>query len=162
MEKELRRYQSILSASGLAVIVFGVWSAAKTLILLFSGFGPYDIRAMLEELDAPPGTLTVLFIIIFIILNIEIFFRLFVGLSARAEAAGKKKRVVYLVFAWIILAFSVLSIISVFQTGFATDPWDAVVTLIIEATSLFALINMIVASGKVRRLRKELATQENK
>ena len=34
-ERKMRRYQNLLTVSGLGVIIFGLWSVLKTILLLF-------------------------------------------------------------------------------------------------------------------------------
>ena len=155
-ERELRRYQSILSASGMAVIAFGIWSIVKTTLLVLTRASELNLQQMIQDAGAPKWAIMLLLVILVPLVNIDVFLRIYVGLSARKEAAGKKKRIVYLVIAWIVLILGILSIIAFFGSSFTEDPGDAIVTLIIEATSVFAMINLIRSAGRVRELRKTL------
>ena len=156
MERELRRQQSKLAASGLAVIAFGIWSVVKGIILMLLGEAPVDIRVLMREVDAPVWAFVLVVVLFLIVLNVDLYLRIYVGLSARSEAAGKKKGAAYLVVACIVLTLSILSIIALFRSAYTDTSGDKVVTFVIEVTSLIALLNMIVASVRVKKIRKAL------
>ena len=166
MEKELRRQQSILSASGTAVALFGVWSVVKTILFAFLGPSnmniPKDTANPMEEALSKmnPADLEIFVLIVLgialVVMVVDLALRLYVGFSARAEAKGKKKSVVYLVFVVISLILSVLSVISLLQTTYVTSPLDSIASIVVEATSAFSLISLFVASVRLRKLRKQL------
>ena len=149
-EVKMRRYQNLLTVSGLGVIVFGLWSVLKTILLLF----------FKKELlaNVPDDTLfrVILFIIIGLILLIDFLIRLYVGLSARTEGFGKKKGYAYIVFAVILALLSLTSLVMIFFDSTITSITELVVSVIVEATSLVVVIELLVAAFTVKKLQKEL------
>lgn len=82
--------------------------------------------------------------------------RCFVGFSARAEGKGKRKSVVYLVFAGLItLVFLFIIIVEIYYLAvYRRSIFSMTVSLIIDITSLVFLVELIVNSIKIRKLRK--------
>ena len=94
-EVKMRRYQNLLTVSGLGVIMFGVWSVLRTILLLF-----FQQNAVSQAFNDESVTVRILsYTILAVMLLADSLSRLFVGLSARAEGFGKKKGYAYIVFA---------------------------------------------------------------
>lgn len=155
-EVKLRRYRNLLIISGTGVIAFGVWSVVKT--ILFLTLTPDYLR--LDDIgDIGEAEMSLVKIFVFVILGvimaIELLLRLYIGLSARAEGYGKKKRIVYVVVAAIILVLSLWSIITSFHVSEYDSLLDMAVSLLLELTSAAAFFEVIYASYMVRRLQKK-------
>ena len=149
-ERKMRRYQNLLTISGLGVIIFALWSVLKTILLFFLR---EDVRAALPD-DA--ASRTILLAVIIGILVIDISIRLFVGLSARAEGFGKKKGYAYIVFAVLAALASLASLVMIFFDSTYNSITELVVSVIVEATSLVVTIELLVAAFTVKKLKKEL------
>ena len=149
-EVKLRRYENLLTVSGLGVIVFGLWSVIKTLLVLFM---QEDTLA-----DMPDSTLirVIFFTIIGLVLLVDLLLRLFVGLSARAEGFGKKKGVVYIVFAILLAIVSLISVGMIFFDMDEESIVEIIVSVIVEGTSLIVVIELLIAAFNVKKLKKEL------
>jgi len=149
-EVKMRRYQNLLTVSGLGMIVFALWSVLKT-ILLFC----FNEKLLAE---VPDDTLfrVVLFSIIGVILLFDFLMRLFVGLSARAEGFGKKKGNAYIVVAVLIALGSLASLVMIFFDSSIQSIIELIVSVIVEATSLIVVIELLVAAYTVKKLKKEL------
>ncbi|MBQ7646512.1 MAG: hypothetical protein IJS94_04510 [Clostridia bacterium] len=149
-EVKMRRYQNLLTVSGLGMIVFALWSVLKT-ILLFC----FNEKLLAE---VPDDTLfrVILFSIIGFILLFDFLMRLFVGLSARAEGFGKKKGNAYIVVAVLIALGSLASLVMIFFDSSIQSIIELIVSVIVEATSLIVVIELLVAAYTVKKLKKEL------
>ncbi len=161
MQKELRKNESILATSGVAVLAFAIWSIIK--IVLYVAFSPAmsAVEADLTELQGiDEGTVLTILIVIIAVSLVDVGIRIYVGLSARGESKGKKKTILYLILAIIIAIYSVLNIVSFFQPGYMESVADLIITLVVELTSLFAVIELIVSGIKVRSLRKKIAEEK--
>ncbi len=149
-ERKMRRYQNLLTVSGLGVIIFGLWSVFKTILLLF----------MKEETfgDIPDETYirVIFFAILGGILLFDVLLRLYVGLSARAEGFGKKKGYAYVVVAVLMAFASLASLVLIFFDTNEQSIWELVVSVIVEATSLIVTIELLVGAFTVKKLKKEL------
>lgn len=149
-EIQLRRYQNLLTISGLGVIAFGAWSVLKTILLLFFR------KDYLERLPDDPMFLVILYVLIGVILLIDFVIRLFIGLSARAEGFGKKKGYAYIVLAILLAILSLASLVMIFfDTSYTSIP-EMVVSVIVEATSLIVIIELLVGAFAVKKHKKEL------
>ena len=149
-EIKMRRYQNLLTVSGLGVIIFGLWSVLKTFLLLFmrdevSGVLPSD-----------PLTRAMTLATIGAILLIDIVIRLFVGISARAEGFGKKKGYAYIVFAVLMVITSTTALVMAFFDASYKSITELIVAVIVEVTSLIVTIELLVAAFTVKKLKKEL------
>nr|WP_316623417.1 hypothetical protein [uncultured Ruminococcus sp.] len=149
-EIKMRRYQNLLTVSGLGVIIFGLWTALKTILLLFLQEDMVD--------DLPDGLFyrVLFFTLIGGVLLIDFLIRLFVGLSARAEGFGKKKGYGYIVVAILIAIASLASLVLIFFDTADRSILELIVSFIVEATSMIATVELLVAAFTVKKLKKEL------
>ena len=149
-ERKMRRYQNLLTVSGLGVIIFGLWSVLKTILLLFMKEG------ILSEIPDDTFVRVMFFLILGGILLVDVLIRLYVGLSARAEGFGKKKGYGYVVIAILMALASLTSIVLIFFDTNEQSIWELIVSVIVEATSLVVTIELLVAAFTVKKLKKEL------
>ncbi|WP_405357361.1 hypothetical protein [Ruminococcus sp.] len=149
-ERKMRRYQNLLTVSGLGVIIFGLWSVLKTILLLFMKEG------ILSEIPDDTFVRVMFFLILGGILLIDVLIRLYVGLSARAEGFGKKKGYGYVVIAILMALASLTSLVLIFFDSNEQSIWELIVSVIVEATSLVVTIELLVAAFTVKKLKKEL------
>ena len=135
-EIKMRRYQNLLTVSGLGVIIFGLWTVLKTILLLFLQEDMVD--------DLPDGLFyrVLFFTLIGGVLLIDFLIRLFVGLSARAEGFGKKKGYGYIVVAILIAIASLASLVLIFFDTADRSILELIVSFIVEATSMIATVEL--------------------
>ena len=149
-ERKMRRYQNLLTVSGLGVIIFGLWSVLKTILLLFMKEG------ILSEIPDDTFVRVMFFLILGGILLVDVLIRLYVGLSARAEGFGKKKGYGYVVIAILMALASLTSLVLIFFDSNEQSIWELIVSVIVEATSLVVTIELLVAAFTVKKLKKEM------
>ena len=142
--------------SGLGVILFGVWSIVK--IILTVVYRPDLITGSSDAADAASPAVAVLVLFIFFLVP-DLLLRMYVGLSARAEARGRKKGYGYVVVAWIMAAVLVAIIIfgtvAFIQSG-TVDPGtivDEAVVWLVDITSASALVEVAVSAMRVKKLQ---------
>lgn len=156
MLAEIRRHQTTLICSGLAVIAFGFWSIVRTLLVLW--FNMSQVRAAAEEkmpddvflsLDA---MLIISCFVIFVFLFVDLAFRFYVGLSALSEGSGKQRRITYIVLSALFLVFSLCGQTALFISSAREElTVKIIVTLIIEISSNIAFIEIIRSSLTIRQ-----------
>ena len=162
----------MLVISGVGVIAFGIWSIIKA--ALYYLLIPAETLAKLaqfsetEELSSLGFTSREIgaFIagVITFILFLDFLLRLYIGRSAFFDGRRfRRKGPVYVILAMFVSIGLILSIISrIITLGAGEDDVLANVvsagnvSVIVDVTSLLALIEMIVAAFKVRKLRKQL------
>jgi len=160
MEVSLRRYQRMLINTGAGVIILGGWSLIKTFLQYFLNNEAYAQLIEGIEITEDIRFLRVLvFVIMFVLMLIDLLIRLFVGLSARSEGFGKKKRCIYIVIACILAVFQIISTIYSFRSISYLDNTivDKIVAFLVDLTSLVVIIELIVSAIYVRILRKRIA-----
>lgn len=171
-EIKLRKYEHALVISGVGVIAFGIWSIIKAAI--------YFILVPLDELgDVQPdeglavlqamgmtdrGIGYVIAVTVLFVLLLDFVLRLYIGRAAVIDGRRlKKKRFIYVILAMFVAISTISSLVTRgVQLGAGGDTaWGgavqaANVSVIVDLTSLLAVIEMIVAAIMVRRLRKAL------
>ena len=134
-ESELRRGQNTLFILGGGVITFGVWSVVK--MIMYFALDP--------------------------VVGLDVGLRFYVGLSARAEARGKKKSRAYIVVAALMAAGNLLIflgalLLAASVSGAAPDNiLDTAVSTIVDITAQITLIELVLTARRVQRLRKLLS-----
>ena len=170
MEAQLRHQQYILFYSGIAVLVFGMWSVTKLVIHMV--IHPVDWAAEVEQtllVRTHPhliNVMTNIFVISGFIISILV--RLYLCRSAMKDAAGKKKMFIYLFVAAFLFLMNVnanIHFIKDLLEG-TVDPSayllseQTVTSTIIELTSNIALLLLVFSGVRVRILRKKLEKQK--
>ncbi len=143
-EVKLRKYENKLIISGLGVILFGIWSVVKSLlsfILNMNTDESYNVSMLVNVL---------------IFLAIELALRLYIGMSARSEGFGRKKRYAYIVLSVIISILSFVSLLYLLYANNIESLLQYLVSILFEATSMFAYIELVVSAFAVKKLRKEI------
>lgn len=147
-----RRESSTLVVLGTGVMVFGIWSIIK-LIGTFAFRIPLFTASEEEDL----GSVGMLFAVIIavIIVSVDVLLRIFVGIRARREGAGKKAGKAYLVFLVLMIIVSVISVIVEIDAVLSAerDFFDSYANLIMELTSLVVSFEVYMAAIYVRRFR---------
>ena len=147
-----RRESSTLVVLGTGVMAFGIWSIIK-LIGTFAFRIPLFTASEEEEL----GSVGMIFAIIIavIIVSVDVLLRIFVGIRARREGAGKKAGKAYLVFLVLMIIVSVISVIVEIDAVLSAerDFFDSYANLIMELTSLVVSFEVYMAAIYVRRFR---------
>ncbi|MCR4611612.1 MAG: hypothetical protein K5644_06910 [Lachnospiraceae bacterium] len=160
----LRRHRNRLSMSGMAMIIFSIWSVIRYTIIILQNKDDYNFHLDLDE-----GTpTTVKFIGYAILLLLTILFltwgvlpTLLLGRAAIKVGKGKKKSVVYLVFTAIYIVISILPYAfgEVFEDN--QNLILLIVTIILDITMFGACIDILYSGIKVRICEKRIAEKED-
>ena len=167
----LRRKQNTLKIVGAGTIAFGVWSFVKVFTAIFIQKNQivseileeaHEINPELNEADKPM-IFKLLVILLLIILIVELLMRLFVGISAILESIGKRRSILYIIFACMMIGSSILLMFRALTGTLIEIPELSSISnilhndttmssVLIEMTSMIMLIEMVAASVSVRRL----------
>ena len=161
-ETELRRGQNTLFILGGGVITFGLWSVVKSIMYLmvnpFQYFRSDDVPQEFQLL-----VMAFVYGIAALLVGLDVGLRIFVGLSARAEARGKKKSRAYIVVAAVMAAGNLLLFLGTLLLA-ATTPdavtgnlLDTLVSAVVDVTALIALFELVFTARRVQRLRTLLS-----
>lgn len=156
MSAKIRKHQTTLICSGLAVIAFGIWSIVRALLVFW--FNMTRVRSVVSEqmpaegLDLSPETIiTISVIVVFVFLILDLFFRFYVGLSALSEGRGKYKRSTYIVLSVLFLVLSACGQVALFVSSAREELTVKIfVTLIIEFSSNIAFVEIIRSAAAIR------------
>ena len=154
MAAKIRKYQDYMIISARALLAFGLWGLLRVFFFKASGQTVFQILA---EESAGTGMDPVVFEIMFIIVYLifDVVFRIYVGRSALAEGRGRKRSIVYLVVAALYILISLISyIVIIGDNSIGGTPIEDISAVIIDLTTLLALVIIIVSSINVRRMRK--------
>lgn len=149
-----RRLQHTLSIAGIGVFAFCVWSLAKITIFLYL----VDESTLQQTISGLLGIkdlqiTTALYISLVVIVIVDVVVRGYVGLSARAEGHGKKKGSFYLVVAVLAAIANICSLVAIaFSTTLVLSPLNMVVSIIVEATAVAALVLVVRSAVALRRM----------
>ena len=151
MDVTMRRLENNLTTLGMSLVVFSLWTLVKTALTF------YLLDDEIEQVAT--GTVKLLVIgIVMAIVGLAVLLQCWVGLSARAQGRGKRKRIVYVVVACIIAFIDALAIVAEIYgmfTMFESDLLSMAVSLVIDVTLEVFMIEMIVSSIQLRRLKKQ-------
>ncbi len=171
MEKVLRRCETNLWVSGIATIVFWGWSVIKVFLSVFLAKEWEDLRKafMGQNLIVRLSIIGIVLAGLLIIL----FVRLSVGLSAYSEGRGKKRGYGYLFPAAVLALWVFLNLLLYSYALFFVDLWGFLngtkgardvgrlltdlAAVLLDVTSLYSLLEVIIFSVKVKKLRKSMA-----
>ncbi|MDO4537706.1 MAG: hypothetical protein Q4B54_06050 [Coriobacteriales bacterium] len=142
-----RRYRDTLRIAGVGMIVFGIWAVVRNYITVV--VYEEEIRQYFFGLDP--------FLMVMVPATLELAMRLFVGFGARAESKGAKGGKAYLVVAALIALIHLLGIVVYILSVIMQYAWldEAIMLVVIDATCLYLVLDLIVSAVKLRRLERE-------
>ena len=137
-----------LITTGTGLMFFGLWTFIKFfLTIVFLGV-EYDDNTS-DEVKLIATIITIIAVAI-----VSALF-CYVGLSARAEGKGKKKSVMYLIVNGFILLFHILIIVlEAVSLIFGENILTIIITIIIDATAAFFMLEVMINSIKLRKIRR--------
>ena len=129
---KLRKSDRTLCAAGVGYIGLAIWSVVRLFLaayIRYEAIMSFITKTITQIVDDSNGSIdeSLAKILLGIVFGMILFFgalfvafflwlEVFIGLSACKESVGKKKGVVYLVFAFIMLAFEILGIYTCVET----------------------------------------------
>ncbi len=143
----LQKNRFSLLCSGNALITFTIWTVIRSLFQ-FS----YQSDAGREN-----GSLMILAMIILASGIIDVALKLIVGISARAEGLGKHRKKTFIIPGIILIVFTLFSLINqgpLFFFYYYADEGlvSTLVSMAVEATVLFAELDLVISAINVRRI----------
>ena len=154
-----RKYSNRLKMAGRAIIIFGLWSSLRVLILYFLNQESFltlvyeALKEALKEEGLDNSYIYPLLIVLAIVLvGIPFLINLYMGLSAMGEAKGKKKTPVYLVIC--VLSF-IVSLVSIFMSDLSDYLELAIAALIVDITFCIACIDVVYSAIRLRRCKRQ-------
>lgn len=154
-ELALRKYSGALSVLGNAIVIFGIWDMVKTVLLTV-----YMSDELRDEIfnSAPPEYLPIAIGFVVVLAISTYMLRIYIGLSARAEAAGKKKKATYLILTVVLFAQYILFFWADLVSAMTPNEqfFALIGDMFIGVTSMGFVVFLVVNAIRVRRLKKQL------
>lgn len=162
MQREIRRCQDHLISIRTGVSAFGIWTVIRFIMTVVM-----QRKTLISEIVEQPGIISsraaliglCVFAAVFSLIILGI--HLYIGLSARAEGLGGRKRSGYLTATGIFILFYVVGIITEvvrFWSTFKTIT-DGAVTIFIDTTMLVTLAELMFNAVRVRKLSRQAAEE---
>lgn len=146
----LQKYRSSLIASGGAMVLFALWTVIRSIVEIDSNLNYVGDQVSIQPLVTAIAVMGI----------IDLVLKLYVGLSARLEGLSRKKKRPYLVLGIIIAALSIAWLIFMiveFPTQYRLYGLvGPIINLAVEATVLFAALDLVISAIRVRKLEKEI------
>lgn len=156
-----RKLESAITVTSFGILLFGLWRLLRAVVYVFVDIA--SLEALAADFGVGYSTAWQLLVgfLVFSVLFFDFLIRLAVIASAARERKGKSRVPVYLIFSTILLLVSVISILYDF-TFFTTDEplLSFIVSQIMEFTSLFMLLDLIVSGIRHRVLLRRMRRKE--
>lgn len=154
---KLRKTENGLITGGLVVILFGVWNVIR--IFLFCFMDNVQKRTIIKSTELLTEFPWLMYIVLGILALFDLLLRWYVGRRAILEGRyGKEKKfyLVWLIF-MIVIGYLLESSNLKQAVGVRGNDWeDAVVAAIVDGTSLLIMIQVLLSSLEVKRLRRKI------
>ena len=169
---KMRKSQNTLIITGMGVLLFGIWNVIKTMGIIFLNRAVV-IQALKDQLELTSEDLVdmtdniLFFVFLFIMalyLSFGVITRTIVGFSAISEGKKYRHRKLYLVVCFLLIFGSMSDIVNtlLYYNDETLDLFNleaensAIVSIIIEITSIIIIIEMLVAAFRVRYFQNNL------
>ena len=151
MNPAIRRMEINLLTLGTGIIIFGVWSFVRAALTIF--VFDNDIATQVTE-----DIKVITYVLLVVATVLGFLGQLFIGLSARTEAKGKKKKsgfylvlcCIGVILSFLIIVAEISTLISQAGTGFVS----ILAAIIVDATAVVCSIELMINSMRLRRVRK--------
>ena len=163
MQTELRKHQHTLIVYGTGTILFGLWSMAKSAVLLILDDSENSIANIIAESPSELGrgtTIEIVVAVVAIIYIVDLIFRWLVGNSARKIGMGKKELspgfIIAAMYIYLVDGLEFVSgVVEIIRGGF--DSIDNLLTLLVDITSFVTVGEMVFAAIMVGKLTNEIS-----
>ena len=164
MQRELRRCHDHLVSIGTGMSLFGIWTVVRVIMNVILERQQFFEEIQASESEIPMDTrmlMAITLIIIAVLCLMILGIHLYIGMSARAEGLGSKKRTGYLIATGVFILLYGVGIVSEilqYQTCFQGIT-DAAATVFIDMTMLVTLIELMYNAVRARKITAQLAEQ---
>ena len=150
-----RLYGDRLVLSGRALIILGIWSSIKAIIIFYLALP--QISEFVTEGDIVPEEIVrnvklILMAIFVIIVAIVFLFHLYIGRSAMKNGYGKKRTTFYLVLTVIAIISTIASDVQIVMEGL--DIID-LASMVVDLTVVYACCDILYSAVKLRKIEKK-------
>jgi len=147
-----RRYQNMLSLSGVSIIMMGAWDVIKIImIMMFDREGLYSFLNI-DESATLLITITVICIIVLVLFILWI--KIKIGRAANAEAKGEKGGYKYIIASAILIPIS-LPNSSAMLDGDAILKAEEICGYVLDTVACIILFEIVVSGIMVKKYRKK-------
>ena len=150
-----RLYGDRLVLSGRALIILGIWSSIKAIIIFYLALP--QISEFVTEGDIVPEEIVrnvklILMAIFVILIAIVFLFHLYIGRSAMKNGYGKKRTTFYLVLTVIAIISTIASDVQIVMEGL--DIID-LASMVVDLTVVYACCDILYSAIKLRTIEKK-------
>ena len=150
-----RLYGDRLVLSGRALIILGIWSSIKAIIIFYLALP--QISEFVTEGDIVPEEIVrnvklILMAIFVILIAIVFLFHLYIGRSAMKNGYGKKRTTFYLVLTVIVIISTIASDVQIVMEGL--DIID-LASMVVDFTVVYACCDILYSAIKLRTIEKK-------
>ena len=150
-----RLYGDRLVLSGRALIILGIWSSIKAIILFYLALP--QISEFVTEGDIVPEEIVrnvklILMAIFVILIAIVFLFHFYIGRSAMKNGYGKKRTTFYLVLTVIAIISTIASDVQIVMEGL--DIID-LASMVVDLTVVYACCDILYSAIKLRTIEKK-------
>lgn len=149
-----RKYHNTLYVSGIIVVAFSFWGVIRSIAYLFlsSDSSLSDYKEMGEFKYA------ILIFALIIVIAADFLLRFYVGRCAIIEGHGKKRSIIYVVLAVLMVFSTVGCIILAIDTFNETDAKaSTIISIVVDTTNAINMCELIYSAIRVKRIHKESA-----
>ena len=160
LNRDVRRYQIRLKVTAAGVLIFAFWGIIRNVMMTIMDADDREsnIQEVKELFEGDAFVIGVAIIAAFIILFLlDTIFRVRIFMLARRESSdpSAKRTISYLIMAGILIISSIYTIsnigVDIYEGDYKLA--DAIVSIIIEFSSMITLIELIDAALTLRKLR---------
>ena len=149
----LRKYEDDLNVSGAGVIILGIWSIVKVLIIVF-----IEAKDYVDFKDEEPAVRIISMILLVLLIAVISFIvmkvHLYIGLNAMRAAKGMEYKKGYFTATVIILILAVLSLILYKDSFKNIDKIDSTIaSVIVDLTTIYIYAVVIMSTKKIKEFK---------
>ncbi len=153
----LRKYDTTLSITGKAVIVFALWSIAKN---LYRSLEPDSwLQELFQEYADLPHMDDVLIVMLTVLVGVDLCIRVYIGTSAMSATKRGYTGILYLILAGLCLLADLAGVIWMLVDVHIDGYGPLIATAIADLTSIWCLADLLMAGIRCRRLVRDIGAQ---
>ena len=144
----LRKHRDTLYISGNGIMIFGAWSLIQS--FFYATILKQELKDMVGLDSTYPESL--ISIVMFVLVAIELMFRLYIGFSARAVSKGKNKSLAYIIVCILVTLYYVSILIVNISDPTRYGILRYIITILLDLTSLYIHVEVVYSGIIVRKI----------
>lgn len=155
LNAQIRKKQNLLITSGYAVMMFGIWSIVRAILMFVLEPDVIWQDAGISIDDLQGIEIVIFWITILVVLLCDLLLRMYVGKRAVREGLGKRQKSIYIVLCAISVIFTISADVSAIINLTGDETIEMLFSyVVVDVSTCISMVLVVTSALSLRRLNR--------